>query len=87
MAEVEELGDSNDGKRITLLLTAGILRDQLHRRAERSRTITIMVLTAVTAALTLVVAMTSFRDLWRQVRWLLDQVHAVEIALLKFIAR
>jgi hypothetical protein len=38
METVQLLGDSDDGKRITCLLIAGIVRDELHRRQEASRT-------------------------------------------------
>lgn len=38
METVQRLGDSDDGKRITCLLIAGIVRDELHRRQESSRT-------------------------------------------------
>lgn len=38
METVQRLDDSNDGKRIACLLIAGIVRDELHRRQEASRT-------------------------------------------------
>lgn len=53
------VSEVDDGKRITLLLTAGIVRDELHRRGERRRTNLMLALTFLIAFLTFVVARAS----------------------------